>query len=285
MIKKQIGLLTLSFFYVAAAGAQILNIEKLSPTLNLSADFLDALETCTDHKSERSAFSEGSETKITYEIEKKDNNTCALQIVGQTDHYVHIEQNCLLPMEKAREYATTLRQFNAKRYSLFKDTFAINKDENYIAAAAIMQNPDFCRFKRLEIDNTKEIRENLPACKRTKNEELVENAKISREIAGRDENFNCKYYYTLWRPETQIEKKPFANVRNMFIPSNEMNFRYACSFNEVQKKEYLMLLESLVLPEEEGYNFTAVSTFSSKIELEFIIKHCEYVPNKKNKKN
>ena len=72
----------------------------------------------------------------------------------------------------------------------------------------------------------------------------------------------------------------------MFIPSNELHFHYACSFNQEQQDEYLLLLESLVLPEEEGDNFTSVSNFSSKIELEFIINHCEYIVNEeKNKKN
>lgn len=277
MVKKQAFILILFLLYVTVVNAQILNIEKLAPTLNLSDNFLNSLEKCTNHESEKSAFLDGADSRLSYKIEKKNNNTCSLQVVADTDHYVHIEQNCIFPMNIVKEYAVALRRFNEKKYSLFKDTFLINKDEDYQKATEIMQNLDFCRFKRSKIDNTKEIRENLPRCYRTKSEEFVENAIVTREIVGRDKDFNCGYHYTIWRPETTIEKKFFANVRNMFIPSNEMKFHYLCSFDTEQKKEYLLLLESLVLPEEEGENFTAVSNFSSKIELEFIINNCEYI--------
>lgn len=274
--------LILSLITTFQANAQILNIDKMAPTLNLSPDFLNSLEQCSDYTDQKSVFTDGSEASLRYEVKKDGAEKCRLIVVAETDHYVHIEQNCLFPLQTAAQYAIALRKFNDKHYSIIKETFELNKDENYKIAAEIMQNSDLCRFTRTEIDNTKGIRENLSACQKIKTEEKVKDGIITREIFGRDNNFNCHYDYTLWMPAPDVShiKTTSAKLQKQLDNLSDMSFHYTCSFDDDDKREYILLLESLVLPQEEGYNFTSVGTFNSKIETEFIINHCEYVPNK-----
>ena len=270
----------ISFLMIALpAKAQILNIDKMAPTLELPAEFLDSLETCSEYNEIKSMTKDGIESKIRYIVREDEDKKCFLLVVVDTDYYVHIEQACTLPRETAAEYADALRQYTRKKYSLVKDTFALNKDKDYLKASEIMQNSDLCRFTRDEIDNTKELRRVLRDCKPIASEEKVQEGTIYRRIEGPDENSNCLYYFTLFVPKPDISKLRVKSEadRKQLEKLKDKQFTYRCSFDNDQRIEYTYLLRSLVLPEEEGYDFTSVSTFSHKIELAYILHHCEYV--------
>ena len=267
------------------AKAQILNIDKMAPTLELPQGFLDSLENCTEYNEVKSVIKDGIESKIRYVVREDNDQKCFLLVVADTDYYVHIEQDCTLPRKTAAEYAVALRKYTQKKYSLIKDTFRLNMDMNYIKASEIMQNSDLCHFTRRKVDNTKDIRDNLMKCNPATSEERVREGTIFRRIEGPEENSNCRMYFTLWIPKPDISKLKVKSEKDKKQLENlkDKKFTYLCSFDNDQRREYNRLLGSLVLPEEKGYDFTSVATFSNRLELAYIIHHCEYIvaPNLK----
>ena len=57
----------------------------------------------------------------------------------------------------------------------------------------------------------------------------------------------------------------------------EAHYHYACAFDDDKRKEYLTILEALVVPEEDGFDFSAVQRFTQASEMEFIYKNCFFV--------
>ena len=265
-LTKIIGLCFLIAGNISDSSAQILNMSLHFDKLNLSEEFLSNLELCRFFSYEDFKESQNVEVKTTYSVVGMKDNLCRLMVEGETNTQIKIVQTCALPLDKAKEYATALRNFQAKKYSPLKDKDIYLQDEDYLKAVAIMEDRNFCHVMRYDIDNTKQIRDNWVQCQPAQQSEVYINLEIIREILGNN-NQGCGYMYSLQK-KTDVSNKP------------QYKFDFKCNFSDEQKEKYLQILQSNVMPMEEGLDFSSVMRISLKEEMEFIINNCEYLIEK-----
>lgn len=242
--------------------AQILGMGINFEKLNLPEPFLQNLENCTAYKFSQASTADEIKVKTTYSIAPDTDNRCHLHIDGETNVSVHISQDCRLTPEQAKTYAQALRDYQAKRYSPRWDGHRIEKDPDYLRAFAIMSDRQTCRFLRQKIDHTSEIRKNLTACKPTVQEEATASLKVERKII-KAENDKCLYTFQI----TQLNKDDAAGINS--------NISFTCKLDPERRDHYLKILENLVIPEEEGFDFSSVQRISVAEELNFILDNCD----------
>ena len=260
-MKKRTTLFFITLLYPAMAAAQILNLATRGDLASLSLNFFLSLGNCEDYEQSINTEDSGVSATTVYRVKKTDNNHCKLEVEAKTSIGVRITQNCDFDKDKAYEYADALYQFQSKKYNTRRYMEYALQDEDYLRAADIMSNEKYCNFLRDEIDNTKGLRKSLANCEAIKNIETTGNLWIIREIEGIKDD-KCAFNLTI-RKAHKIGDEP-----------KQGGLKYFCLFDESLKKEYLSVLESMVIPAEKGYNFTSVQRFGSKDELSFIGEHC-----------
>lgn len=264
-----------TMFCGATAAAQILDMSVDLSELRLPDGFLDSLQACEPYKNEKSAEYENVKVRTEYEILGKEDGKCRLKIEGFTNSAVHITQDCELSLEQAQVYAEALRQYQRKHFSPRFDKLRIESNTDYQQALKIMSNPRLCRFIRDEIDHTADIREKLATCEPIVSVEEVLDAKITREIKGVEDS-KCAYSFKLWQPPADTAGIG-QDILNKAEILSDINYHYECLWTEAQTMTYINILEALVLPEEEGYNFKAAMRPNPWEEMNFITHNCRYI--------
>lgn len=267
-----------------ATQAQILDMSvDLSP-LHLTDDFLRSLYYCKQYSGEKSTSLEKVKVKTVYNVLGMKDDKCQLKVEGFTNTSVHITQECNLTPEQAQQYADALSNYQVHKYSPRFDEKQINSDPDYQKAMDIMGNPDICTVMRDKIDHTSEIRAKLPDCLPIKSEEEILGSKVTREIVG-VENINkenlCHFRFTYWEPKpdtSHLSQDILAKAPEI----KDAEFKYDCLWNEQIKQEYYNVLDSFVIPEEEGYDFSAIDRPNSWEEMNFIIRNCQYVADEQH---
>ena len=261
-MKKTPALVIIALCYPLMATAQILNLATRGDLASLPLEFFISLGSCENYEQSINTEDSGVSATTVYMVKKIDDNHCDLEVEAKTSIGVRIVQNCSFDKDKAYEYADALYQFQSKKYNTRRYMKQALQDENYQKAADIMSNEKYCHFFRDEIDNTKELRQKLIDCEPIKNNETTGNLWLIREIIGKEDD-KCVFSFTIKRDAKDKKSTESEGVR------------YLCNFDEAVKKEYLAVLESMVILAEKGYNFTAVQRFGTKDELQFIGEHCE----------
>jgi len=258
-----------------AAQAQILDMSvNLSP-LHLTDDFLRSLYYCKPYHGEKSSSYEKIKVKTVYDVLGMKEGICQLKVEGFTNTSVHITQECNLTQEQAQQYADALSNYQVKKYSPRFDEKKINSDPNYQKAMDIMGDPDVCNVLRDKIDHTSELRAKLPDCQPIKSEDKILDAKITREIVGSEDGM-CHFRFTYWEPKpdtSNINQEILAKAPEI----KDVEFKYDCIWNEKIKQDYFNILDAFVIPEETGYDFSAIDRPNSWEEMDFIIRNCRYV--------
>lgn len=257
-----------------AARAQILDMSvDLSP-LQLTDDFLRSLYYCKPYHGEKTAEYKKIKVKTEYNVLGKKDGKCQLKIEGFTNTSVHITQNCSLTDEQAQQYADSLSNYQVNRFSPRFDEQRINSNEHYQKAMEIMGNPEICTILRDKIDHTAELRANLDECKPVKSVQKIMDAEVTREIVGMEEE-KCHFRFKLWEP-----KPDTSHIRPEVLEKapkvKDVVFKYDCMWDEKVKQDYFNVLDAFVIPEEEGYDFSAVDRPNSWEEMDFIIRNCKY---------
>ena len=247
--------------FATSVNAQILSIGVDFEKLNLPEQFYQSLENCTKYSYVKPATSEDVSVSTTYSVAPAENNLCRLFVEGTTNVSVHITQECEFLREQAKAYANALRQYQAKGYSPRWDGNKIEADVDYQAAYAIMSNRQLCRFKRDKIDHTQKIRTQLPLCTPVKQTETTATITLNRQILGAEDEL-CRYIVTM------------QSNKNTDKPSKQIVFN--CKLDKQQVQQYVEILESAVVPEEEGYDFSAVQRLSPAEEMDFIMDNCVF---------
>lgn len=255
--------------YVPCVSAQILNFSASGNALNLPQGFINSLRVCAAYKQTVDDTDKGLTTRMQYEVLGYDSeNKCRMAIQGSNNNGVKITQKCSLNKDLAAQYADTLERFMRKKYRPRKsrEYDFILHDADYEAAVAIMENPRNCSFYREEIDNSAEIRRNLPDCTPAEQTEINANLQIQRQILGQYGEY-CRIFYKV----VELRENPYKE--NDFV---SVEYPYECNFNDAQKDEFAEILAAGVIPAEEGLDFSAVQRFDSKEEIAFVIKNCEF---------
>ena len=263
----------------APVNAQILNMSDTQEYLSVPVDFLRSIKYCEVYEQTVMSAPEGVETKMVYKVNGPKDGKCDVQVDGYTNVNVHINQSCLFTMEQAEEYATSIDRYQNKHYYFHKDIDRILYDADYLAATKLMTNENICKFHRDGIDVTSEFRKKLAECTPYTETQKLESVDITREIKEMV-NGICKIAVTFTQRLPNMElraKKITPRMWEHIKKFKEAHYPYSCSFNEKKRKEYLAVLEALVVPEEDGFDFSAVQRFSQISEMEFIYKNCTYI--------
>lgn len=271
-----IALLVLS---IDSANAQILNMSGTQDRLNVPTDFLKSISECTPYETTVLSAPEGVETKMIYRVIGKISDKCKIQIDGYTNVNVHIRQSCLLSEPQATEYASSISRFQSKQYLPRKHMKRMLHDEDYLKATEIMTNENICTFHRDRIDTTAEFRKKLSDCTPYSETQKLDSVDINREIKEKINDI-CKINITFTQRLPNMElraKKISPRLWSHIDKFKEANYHYACAFNDDKRYEYTAILEALIVPEENGFDFSAVQRFSQSSEIEFIYKNCTYV--------
>ncbi|MBP1532240.1 MAG: hypothetical protein ILA52_01915, partial [Alphaproteobacteria bacterium] len=240
---KFCSLLT-AVFLPLSVQAQILNMAIDYQPLNLPQGFTESLANCKKFADTVRIAKDNIEVSTEYRI-LPDGDRCRLLVEGQTNTLVHITQDCNLTTAEAKQYAHNLKVFALRKYSPFRDKERILHDQNYLSALQIMENRQLCQIKREKIDTTANIRQNLPSCTPSAEQEHNAGIIITRQITG-EQNGMCQYKYTV------LNNKPNAE------------YVFNCSWKPEQVQEYYTILETMVVPAEEGSDFSAVMRISAQ---------------------
>ena len=263
LIKAVFGIgLTVAPF---VANAQILSIGVEFEKLSLPEQFYRSLENCTAYTYTKPATTNNVSVSTTYNIEPTADGKCRLSVDGLTNVSVHITQNCDLTPEQAKTYAGALRRYQAKDYSPRWDGDRIEADEDYKTAYAIMSDRKICRFIRDKIDHTQKIRAALSSCASAKETETTAAVIAEREIIGKSEDI-CHYRFSLQNRKAANDAKG----------EDDKQLVFDCHLNKEQTARYLQILETMVVPEEEGYDFAALQRISPAEEMNFILDNCTF---------
>ena len=259
--------------------AQILDMSvDLSP-LELSDDFLRSLYYCKPYHFAKSASYEKIKVETVYDVLGMKDGKCQLKIEGFTNTSVHITQECNLSPEQSKEYADSLSNYQVNKFKPRFDEKRINSNEYYQKAMDIMSDPDVCTIIRDKIDHTSEVRANLLECQPISRTEEILDAKVTREIVGMeniDKENLCHFRFTFWeaKPDTSgISSEILAKHQGF----KDVEFKYECFWDEDTKQGYFNVLDAFVIPEEEGYDFSAVDRPNSWEEMDFILRTCQPV--------
>lgn len=280
-----------------AVNAQILDMSVDLSSLRLTDDFLRSLYYCKPYHGEKSASYKKVRVKTVYDVSGMQDEKCKLKVEGFTNTSVHITQECSLTPEQAREYADSLSNYQAHNFNPRFDEQLINSNEHYQKAMKIMGNPDICTITRDKIDYTSEIRANLPECAPLKKTQEILGSKVTREIVGKEitkapdtrnvfqklinqnpEEEKCHFRFTYWEPKPDTSKlSPEVLAKAPAI--RDVEFKYDCMWDNKTLQDYYNVLDTFVIPEEQGYDFYAAERPNSWEEMDFIIRNCEYVPD------
>ena len=256
------------------ASAQILSVDVYLDKLALPNGFTASLEKCQPFHAEKPLRRKDVAVNTVYTIDGMQDGMCELHITGVTNTSVEIHQDCALPADVAKTYAHALQRFQDRKYSQKWDAYYIEKDADYQAALKIMSDPEYCNFYREEIDNTQEIRRNLPACTPTEQAEITSGLELSRQIIGLKDDL-CVYKFSAQKTD-KVDHVLLKNVppKTESYFSDTMLLAYTCAFTEAQAREYMLILESEIIPAEDDFDYAAVWHMSPKEELEFLRENC-----------
>ncbi len=256
------------------ASAQILSVDVYVDKLVLPKGFLPSLEQCKPFHAERPLRRKDIAVNTVYTVDGMQDGFCQLHITGVTNSSVEIHQDCALPADVAKTYAHILQRYVDKKYSMKWDHKYIEKDEDYQAALKIMEDPKYCTFYRAEIDNTREIRKNMPACRPAEQKEIASGLEYTRQIVGLNKE-SCVYRFTAQKTD-ELDHVLLKNVPPVTVSdySDTLRLSYTCAFNEEQAAQYVLILESEIVPEEEDIDFAAIRHVAPLEELEFLRNNC-----------
>ncbi len=265
--------------FTMPANAQILDMIGTKDKLNVPPEFLSNLYDCTPFETTVKSAPDGVVTKMIYRVVGFENEKCVMQIDGYTNVNVHITQKCIFTHEQAQTYANAVFSFQNKGYYSYKEFNLIEKDPDYIAASAIMTNSDICRFHRDEIDLTPVFRKKLTACETYEEVQHLDSVDITRKIVQKNNDI-CKLQITFTQnlPDLRLRADKITPELQKHIDNfKPANYNFNCAFNQEKKNEYLAVLQSLVVPEEEGFDFSAVQRYGQDSEFQFIFQNCEFL--------
>ena len=263
----------------APANAQILDMIGTKDRLNVPLEFLSDLYHCTPFETTLTSAPDGVVTKMIYRVIGLENKKCIMQIDGYTNVNVHITQKCSFTLEQAQTYATAISNFQSRGYYSYKEFNRIERDPDYIAASDIMTNSDICRFHRDKIDPTPVFREKLAACEKYEEVQHLDSVDITRRIVQKN-NDVCRLQITFTQrlPDLELRADKITPELQQHIDKfKPADYNFSCGFNPKKTDEYLAVLQSLVVPEEDGFDFSAVQRYGQEPEFQFIFQNCEFL--------
>ena len=265
--------------FATSANAQILDIIGTKERLNVPQEFLTNLFNCKPFETTVKSAPDGVVTTMIYNVAGFENKKCVMQIDGYTGVNVHIMQKCAFTPEQAKTYANAVFKFQNKGYYSYKQFNLIEKDPDYLTASQIMTDSNICQFHRDKIDLTPVFRKKLAACQNYEEVQHLNSVDITRRIVQKNNDI-CRLQITFTQnlPDLELRSDKITPELQQHIDSfKPAVYNFNCAFSQEKKNEYLAILQALVVPEENGFDFSAVQRYGQNSEFQFIFQNCEFL--------
>ena len=273
--------LLLMIAFVTPARADRINIDLNGQVylVRMSDVFIQNIKDCTPMIEEKSQDASGLSYDFKYKIIGWVGDKCRCEFIS-TSQVGHFINRCDFDKENLAAYQKAIQDFqNAEKVSLTEA-----KSQLVSAVKELISDDGVCQMKVINVDYTKDLRDNLIACKPYEKTLVFSNMDNIMSVQGKDGD-RCHYVYTIKNKPVDLQKiypdgVPEA-IKN--LPQEGSVTTLDCLFTAEDAKKYTDALEANMVNFEDNLDWNSGdSDITNRMLQPFIdAGSCVYVDMKK----
>ena len=273
--------LLLMIAFVTPARADRINIDLNGQVylVRMSDVFIQNIKDCTPMIEEKSQDASGLSYDFKYKIIGWVGDKCRCEFIS-TSQVGHFINRCDFDKENLAAYQKAIQDFqNAEKVSLTEA-----KSQLVSAVKELISDDGVCQMKVINVDYTKDLRDNLIACKPYEKTLVFSNMDNIMSVQGKDGD-RCHYVYTIKNKPVDLQKiypdgVPEA-IKN--LPQEGSVTTLDCLFTAEDAKKYTDALEANMINFEDNLDWNSGdSDITNRMLQPFIdAGSCVYVDMKK----
>ena len=272
-------LLMIAFITPARADRINTDLNGQVDLVRMSDAFIQNIKDCTPMIEEKSQDASGLSYDFKYKIIGWVGDKCRCEFIS-TSQVGHFINRCDFDKENLAAYQKAIQDFqNAEKVSLTEA-----KSQLVSAVKELISDDGVCQMKVINVDYTKDLRDNLIACKTNKKTLVFSNMDNIMSVQGKDGD-RCHYVYTIKNKPVDLQKiypdgVPEA-IKN--LPQEGSVTTLDCLFTAEDAKKYTDALEANMVNFEDNLDWNSGdSDITNRMLQPFIdAGSCVYVDMKK----
>ena len=272
-------LLMIAFITPARADRINTDLNGQVDLVRMSDAFIQNIKNCTPMIEEKSQDASGLSYDFKYKIIGWVGDKCRCEFIS-TSQVGHFINRCDFDKENLAAYQKAIQDFqNAEKVSLTEA-----KSQLVSAVKELISDDGVCQMKVINVDYTKDLRDNLIACKPYEKTLVFSNMDNIMSVQGKDGD-RCHYVYTIKNKPVDLQKiypdgVPEA-IKN--LPQEGSVTTLDCLFTAEDAKKYTDALEANMVNFEDNLDWNSGdSDITNRMLQPFIdAGSCVYVDMKK----
>lgn len=272
-------LLMIAFITPARADRINTDLNGQVDLVRMSDAFIQNIKDCTPMIEEKSQDASGLSYDFKYKIIGWVGDKCRCEFIS-TSQVGHFINRCDFDKENLAAYQKAIQDFqNAEKVSLTEA-----KSQLVSAVKELISDDGVCQMKVINVDYTKDLRDNLIVCKPYEKTLVFSNMDNIMSVQGKDGN-RCHYVYTIKNKPVDLQKiypdgVPEA-IKN--LPQEGSVTTLDCLFTAEDAKKYTDALEANMVNFEDNLDWNSGdSDITNRMLQPFIdAGSCVYVDMKK----
>ena len=272
-------LLMIAFITPARADRINTDLNGQVDLVRMSDAFIQNIKDCTPMIEEKSQDASGLSYDFKYKIIGWVGDKCRCEFIS-TSQVGHFINRCDFDKENLVAYQKAIQDFqNAEKVSLTEA-----KSQLVSAVKELISADGICQMKVINVDYTKDLRDNLIACEPYEKTLVFSNMDNIMSVQGRDGD-RCHYVYTIKNKPVDLQKiypdgVPEA-IKN--LPQEGSVTTLDCLFTTEDAKKYTDALEANMINFEDNLDWNSGdSDITNRMLQPFIdAGSCVYIDMKK----
>lgn len=272
-------LLMIAFITPARADRINTDLNGQVDLVRMSDAFIQNIKDCTPMIEEKSQAASGLNYDFKYKIVGWVGDKCRCEFIS-TSQVGHFINRCDFDKENLEAYQKAIQDFqNAEKVSLTEA-----KSQLVSAVKKLISADGICQMKVINVDYTKDLRDNLIACEPYEKTLVFSNMDNIMSVQGKDGD-KCHYTYTIKNKPVDLQKiypdgVPEA-IKN--LPQEGSVTTLDCLFSAEDAKKYTDALEANMINFEDNLDWNSGdSDITNRMLQPFIDSgSCVYVDMKK----
>ncbi len=272
-------LLMIAFITPARADRINTDLNGQVDLVRMSDAFIQNIKDCTPMIEEKSQEASGLSYDFKYKIVGWVGDKCRCEFIS-TSQVGHFINRCDFDKENLVAYQKAIQDFqNAEKVSLTEA-----KSQLVSAVKELISADGICQMKVINVDYTKDLRDNLIACEPYEKTLVFSNMDNIMSVQGRDGD-RCHYVYTIKNKPVDLQKiypdgVPEA-IKN--LPQEGSVTTLDCLFTTEDAKKYTDALEANMINFEDNLDWNSGdSDITNRMLQPFIdAGSCVYIDMKK----
>ena len=272
-------LLMIAFITPARADRINTDLNGQVDLVRMSDAFIQNIKDCTPMTEEKSQAASGLNYDFKYKIVGWVGDKCRCEFIS-TSQVGHFINRCDFDKENLEAYQKAIQDFqNAEKFSLTEA-----KSQLVSAVKELISADGICQMKVINVDYTKDLRDNLIACEPYEKTLVFSNMDNIMSVQGKDGD-KCHYTYTIKNKPVDLQKiypdgVPEA-IKN--LPQEGSVTTLDCLFSAEDAKKYTDALEANMINFEDNLDWNSGdSDITNRMLQPFIDSgSCVYVDMKK----